>query len=163
MKKPVTPLPVQQQEPPVPEPTPSQHKFSFMGMVKRSGLLPKSGRSRTIDPLTLAKQKVIAALDTQEGFVRDLMDNKALPKAKGGEKTVSTWFSKQNDGWWTSIRYGQISIPLGEKGETDLLIGELKDVLSFYGAVKIAIGKGELDAQIGKLQSERSASLRGSH
>ena len=31
-----------------------------------------------------------------------------------------------------------------------MLIGELKDVMHFYAAVKIAIGKGELDAQIGK-------------
>jgi hypothetical protein len=43
-----------------------------------------------------------------------------------------------------------VSIPIGEKGETDMLIGELKDVMHFYAAVKIAIGKGELDAQIGK-------------
>jgi hypothetical protein len=33
-------------------------------------------------------------------------------------------------------------------------------VLNFYGAVKTAIGKGELDAQIGKLQSQKSAALK---
>jgi hypothetical protein len=131
-----------------------------MALVKKTGTLPKSSRSRTVDPLTAAKDKIIAALGVQEGLVRDLNDNKPLPKGKSGDKTVSTWFSKQNDGWWTSIRYGQVPIPIGEKGETDMLIGELKDVLAFYGAVKIAIGKGELDAQIGKLQSERSAALR---
>jgi hypothetical protein len=40
----------------------------------------------------------------QEGYARQHLDGKPIPKR--GEKTVSTWFSKQNDGWWTSIRYG---------------------------------------------------------
>ena len=147
----------------IPPQQPIQPAFTFMSMVKKTGTLPKTSRSRMVDPLTQAKQKVIAGLDVQEGFVRDLIDDKPLPKAKGGDKAVSTWFSKQTDGWWTSIRYGQIPIPIGEKGETDMLIGDLKDVMHFYAAVKIAIGKGELDAQIGKLQTERSAKLTGSH
>ncbi len=42
-----------------------------------------------------------------------------------------------------------------------MLIGGLRDVLNFYGAVKIAIGKGELDAQIGELQAAMSASFAG--
>jgi hypothetical protein len=139
-----------------------QLPFSFLSLVKKTGTLPKTSRSRTIDALTAAKGKVLGAIDTQEQFVRDVMDGKALPKGKSGDKTVSTWFSKQNDGWWTSIRYGQAPIPIGEKGETDMLISDkLADVLTFYGAVKIAIGKGELDAQIGKLQAEKSAALKG--
>jgi hypothetical protein len=89
-----------------------------------------------------------------------LTDDKPLPKAKGSEKTVSTWFSKQNDGWWTSIRYGQVSIPFGAGGETDLLIGDLKALLGFYGAVKQAIEAGELDGPVGKLQAAKSEALR---
>lgn len=117
-------------------PEAKQLPFSFLTLVKKTGTLPKTSRSRTVDALTAAK-------------------------GKGGDKTVSTWFSKQNDGWWTSIRYGQASIPIGEKGETDMLISDkLTDVLTFYGAVKIAIDKGELDAQIGKLQAEKSAALK---
>lgn len=154
-------MPAPQPAPP-PPPEEKQYTFSFLALVQKTGKLAKTSRSRTLDPLTMAKQKVIAALDVQEGFVRALIDNKALPKAKNGEKTVSTWFSKQNDGWWTSIRYGQLSVPIGTKGENDMLISDkLEDVLSFYGAVKIAIGKGELDVPIGKLQAERSAALTG--
>ena len=130
--------------------------FSFLTLVKVTGKLAKTGRSRTVDPLTEAKSKILAALGVQEGYARLLNDGQPLPK--NGEKTVSTWFSKQNDGWWTSIRYGQISIPIdGDK--TDMLIGELSDVMNFYAAVKIAIGKGELDAQILALQQTRSAAL----
>jgi hypothetical protein len=129
---------------------------SFMQLVKKTGKLAKTGRSRTVDPLTEAKSKILAALGVQEGYARLLNDGQPLPKNE--EKTISTWFSKQDDGWWTSIRYGQISIPIdGDK--TDMLIGDIKDVMNFYGAVKIAIGKGELDGPIGKLQAERSAAL----
>lgn len=133
--------------------------FSFMSLVQKTGKLQKTSRSRTIDPLTAAKAKIIAALDQQEGFVRDLLDNKPLPKGKSGEKTVSTWFSKQNDGWWTSIRYGQVSIPMVD-GQADMLIGDLKALQGFYAAVKQAIGQGELDGPIGKLQAEKSAALK---
>jgi len=37
----------------------------------------------------------------------------------------------------------------------------LTDVASFYDAVAAAIAAGELDAEIGKLQSDRSAALTG--
>ena len=116
----------------------------------------------TDDAVTAAKSKVIAAIDTQEQFIRDVMGGKALPKGNGGDKPVPTWFSKQNDGWWTSIRYGQAAIPIGEKGQTDLLISDkLADVPTIYGAAKAAIAKGELDAPIGKLQPEKSTALKG--
>ena len=44
-----------------------------------------------------------------------------------------------------------------------MLIGDLNGLLGFYGAVKIAIGKGELDKQIGELQRAKSAKLTGTH
>ena len=62
------------------------------------------------------------------------------------------------------MRYGQISIPMTEKGETAMLISDkLEDVAKFYDAVGEAILKGELDAPIAKMQAERSAALTGSH
>ena len=52
----------------------------------------------------------------------------------------------------------------GNCGQTAMLISEkLEDVATFYDAVAKAIQAGELDAQIGKLQAERSAALTGSH
>ena len=135
--------------------------LSFLKIVKKTGQLPKSSRSKRIDPLTLAKQKVLDALKVQKGFVALVADNKPMPKNDAGRE-ASTWFSKQLDGWWTSIRYGQLSIPIGEKGETDMFIGpKLEDVATFYDAVAVAITAGELDAQIGKLQEARSAALTG--
>lgn len=47
-------------------------------------------------------------------------------------------------------------------GLADMLVGpNLPDVATFYDAVAVAIAAGELDAQIGKLQAERSAALTG--
>jgi hypothetical protein len=138
---------------------PAQPAFSFMGMVKKTAELPKSSRSKRIDPLTLAKQKIIEALKTQRSYVALVVEDKPLPKK--GERETSTWFSKQTDGWWTSIRYGQQSIKID--GNPDFFIGKLEDVAAFYDAVTKAIEAGELDAQIGKLQTERSAKLTGSH
>jgi hypothetical protein len=65
-----------------------QPTFSFLALVKKTGSLPKS--SRTIDPLSVAKQKILAAITVQEGFVCDILDEKPLPKRDGGDKTVST-------------------------------------------------------------------------
>ncbi len=138
----------------------AQPAFSFMTMVKQTGKLEKTSRSRTIDPLTEAKSKILAAIDVQTGYARLLIEGRPLPK-KGGDKTVSTWFSKQNDGWWTSIRYGQQAIRIDGENVDMLISTKLEDVIAFYAAVKTAIGKGELDTQIGKLQSERSAALKG--
>ena len=109
---------------------------------------------------TAAKTKSLGALDIQEGYACTLFDGKPLPEAKSGDKTVSTGFGEQNNGRCTSIRNSQVSIPVVETGETEMLVSEkLEDVLSFYGAVKMTIGKGDLDAPISKLQAERSAAL----
>ena len=60
-----------------------------------------------------------------------------------------------------TIRYGQASLQIGPKpNDTDMLIGELPDVLNFYKAVRIAIEKGEMDAVIGKAQAIKSEALR---
>ena len=140
--------------------TPAQPALSFMKLVQKTGKLAKSGRNKRIDPLTLAKNKVLAALKAQKGFVALVADNKPLPKNEAGRE-AGTWFSKQTDGWWTSVRYGQLSIPIAD-GQADMLIGpKLEDVTTFYDAVAEAIGKGELDGPIAKLQGERSAALTG--
>ena len=94
---------------------------------------------------TAAKTKSLGALDIQEGYACTLFDGKPLPKAKSGDKTVSTGFGEQNNGRCTSIRNSQVSIPVVETGETDMVVSEkLEDVLSFYGGVKMTIGKGDL-------------------
>ena len=140
--------------------TPEHPALSFMKLVQKTGKLAKSSRNKRIDPLTLAKNKVLAALKAQKGFVALVADNKPLPKNEAGRE-AGTWFSKQTDGWWTSIRYGQLSIPIAD-GQADMLIGpKLETVTAFYDAVADAIAAGELDAQIGKLQAERSAALAG--
>ena len=129
-------------------------------MVKKTTLLPKSSRSKRIDPLTLAKQKILAALKTQNGYVALEIEGKPFPKNNAGRE-ASTWFSKQTDGWYTTIRYGQTPIMI-VGGQPDMLISEkLEDVAAFYDAVSLAISKGELDVQIAKLQAEKSASLSG--
>lgn len=140
---------------------PKQPAFSFMSMVKKSAELPKTSRSKLTDPLSVAKEKVIAALKVQIDYAQMVLVDQPLPTktVDGKPRTVSTWFSKQDDGWWTSIRYGQQAIKIN--GQPDHLIGKLGDVHRFYDAVIEAVEKGELDAQIGTLQAEKSAALRG--
>jgi hypothetical protein len=143
-----------------PLPQPTQPAFSFMGMVKSVEKLAKSSRSKTVDPLSAAKAKILKAIEVQKGYVALVKDGKPLPKSSSGEKTVSAWFSKQSQGWYASIRYGQASIPIvGDKA--DMLIGELADVAKFYDAVAVAISKGELDAPIADLQTKKSEKLKG--
>jgi hypothetical protein len=138
-------------------PETSQPAFSFLSMVKKTTTLPKSSRNKRIDPLTLAKTKILDALKLQRTYVALVVEDKPLPKK--GEREVTLWFSKQTEGWFTTIRYGQQAIPFD--GGADLLIGKLEDVATFYDAVAQAITAGELDAQITKLQTERSAALAG--
>jgi hypothetical protein len=129
-----------------------------MGFVQSVRAPTKSSRSKLTDPLTLAKEKILKAIDQQKAYVQLVIDGKPLPKK--GDKTVSVWFSNEADGWCASIRYGQASIPLGKtEKDTQLLIGKLDQVSLFFDAVAGAIKGGELDAAIGKLQSERSAAL----
>ena len=59
---------------------------------------------------------------------------------------------------WTSIRYGQVAIPIED---TRTSHWPVESVPMFYEAVGRAIEAGELDAQFGKLQTERSAALEG--
>ena len=53
--------------------------------------------------------------------------------------------------WWTSTRYGQVSIPLD--GESDAVqVGKLEELPAFYDTVILAIAK---------LQQTRSAAIVG--
>ena len=131
MKKPTGAKPVALQVVPTP-PEPKQPSFSFMSLVKgdvRRSV--KTSRSRTIDPLTLAKQKMLAAIDVQKGYVTLVIEGKPLPKKEGG-KTVSTWFRKHDDGWTCQVRYGQKSVQFGPaKDATDLPIGAVENLTPF--------------------------------
>lgn len=140
-----------------PKVTPQQSVFSFITGTMKVGRVAKSSRSKTTDPLTLAKDKVIKGIESQKALVKLVMEGKPLPK--NGDKTKTTWFSHQSDGWWTAIKYGQLSIPL-VADNTDILVSQkVDDLLPFYDAVIAAVRKGELDSQIGKLQQERSKAL----
>jgi len=136
-----------------------QPTFSFLKLIKKTGQLPSKVVSRSGDPLTIAKTAILKALDEQKGYLTLSEGGKPLPKAKGGKKTVSTWFTKAEDGYWTGIRYGQLSITIN--GGTGLFIGNAAELQTFYDAVKESIRAGEMDEVIGKLREARSASLKG--
>jgi hypothetical protein len=139
----------------------TQPKFSFMSLVTNVGKPEKSSRSRTVDPLTLAKQKILAGIENQKKYLAEVEAGKPLPTTEGG-KTVSVWFRKKNGGYSTTIRYGQASIPFGAtKDDTELDIGTAEQLIAFYDAVSEAIGKGELDEKIATMQLAKSASLKG--
>jgi len=127
---------------------------------KKVGAPPKFAGSKKGDPLTAAKAKVIDALKVQKEYVQLTIEGKPLPKTDGGRGT-STWFYREIDGsYWTTLRYGQLSIPL-EGTNTAVQVGPLADLPAFYDAALAAIQKGELDEPIMVLQRTRSAALKG--
>ena len=143
---------------PAPAPLPAQPTFTFMAMVKKSDTLPKSSRSKLVDPLTLAKEKIVKALQEQKRLASLVAKGETLPKTDGGKRDTAVWFSKQRDGWWTKIRYGQAAMLIN--GHADFFIGKIEDMPAFYDLVITSIEKGELDAQIGALQEKKSAALK---
>ena len=116
------------------------------------------------DVVDVAREsQIIVGINDVGHYVLKMMEDKPLPMDAGG-RGKSLWFTRQLDGWWTTIRYGSSPIPMTDKGDTAMLIGDkLEDVAAFYDAVADSIAKGELDGPIGKLQADRSASLKGSH
>lgn len=100
--------------PPVVEPPKAtqQSVFSFITGTMKVGRVAKSSRSKTVDPLTVAKDKVVKGIESQKALVKLVVEGKPLPKTKGGDKSVSTWWSKQSDGYWTHLAYGQLPIPI---------------------------------------------------
>jgi hypothetical protein len=121
---------------------------------------PKTSGTQKGDPMVLAKNKIIGGVQIQKQFVELTLKGEPIPKGDGG-RSLSTWFYKEIDGTiWTTLRYGQISMPLdGEK--TSVSVGRLEDVPAFYDSVIKAIEKGELDSIIADLQKRRSDSLKG--
>jgi hypothetical protein len=47
--------------------------LSFLKLVKKTDKLTKTSRSKTVDPLTLAKNKIIDALKVQKGYAQQLI------------------------------------------------------------------------------------------
>ena len=136
----------------------TEQVFTFSSLIKQSGDLPNKQAARAGDPLTIAKAAILKALDEQKGYLSLVESGQTLPKSKKGTKTVSTWFTKTPEGYWTSIRYGQLSIPVN--GQTGFLVGEAGELTAFYEAVKAASRGGELDEVISDMQATRSQALR---
>jgi hypothetical protein len=128
---------------------------------RKVGTAPRMGGARKGDALTIAKGKVVDGITQQKHYASLAARNEELPRGKGGRAT-SVWFFRSLDGYWTTIRYGQLPIPMNDKGDFDVFIGDKLDGLqSFYDAVIEAVRKGELDAAISELQQKRSAALLG--
>ena len=127
---------------------------------RKLAMPPKSFGAKKGDPILLAKEKIMAGIESQKKFVDMTINNQALPRGEGGRST-STWFYREVDGsYWTTLRYGQIPMPLdGEK--TAVSIGMIVDIPQFYDSVIGAVRKGELDGIIADLQKKRTESLKG--
>jgi hypothetical protein len=142
-----------------PQPTPpTQPTFSFL-----QGLTvvvpPRGAGTKQGDPLTAAKNRVIAGAKAQKTYVQLLIDGKELPKMDGGKKTVSVWFYRAADGSYeTRLRYGQSAIPL-DGTKTGVRVGDLKALIPFYDAVIAGIERGELDEKLHAMQQAKSAAL----
>jgi hypothetical protein len=133
--------------------------ISFIRGMK-VGAPPKYAGSKKGDPLAAANTKVIDALKVQKAYAQLTIEGKPLPKTDAGREG-STWFYREIDGaYWTTLRYGQLSIPL-EGTNTAVQVGPLAELPAFYDAATQAITKGELDEPIMTLQRARSAALKG--
>jgi hypothetical protein len=139
-------------------PEPKQTTFSFLAGLTLT-TPPKNAGTKQGDPLTAAKRRVIDGLRQQKERVQLVMEGKPLPKMDGGKKTVAAWFYKGPDGAWeTRLRYGQSAIPLPD-GKTGIRIGKLEDLLPFYDSVIAAIGRGEMDETLARMQKAKSEAL----
>lgn len=108
------------------------------------------------DPLETAKQHIIQAIDGQKRLVRLLLEGETIPKQKGKRNVVWFYQDKDDQQYWTALRYGQFTIPLGEDGDTAVQVGKLSDLTEFYDQVIASIKKGELDQIISKLRAKRT-------
>jgi hypothetical protein len=137
---------------------PIQAAFSFLAGLTLT-IPPRGAGTKQGDPLTAAKNRVIAGAKAQKGYVQTLVDGKELPKMEGGKKRVGTWFYRAADGSYeTRLRYGQSAIPL-DGTKTGVRVGKLPDLLAFYDAVIASIEKGELDERLAVMQQAKSAAL----
>ncbi len=135
--------------------------LSFLKGRKTAPLTKTTGTKKG-NPLDIAKGKVLEAIGVQKGYAQLTIDGKPIPKAEGKTRSTSTWFYQNMDGWWTTLRYGQLPIPLNEKNDFAIFVGEkADDLVPFYDAVIAAVQKGEMDAPIRTLQEARSKSLTG--
>src|ERR1700730_14235775 len=80
------------------------------------------GVQQAYRPIHSDEEQVLAAMKVRMGRVALVAEITPLPK-NGRDRETSARFSKQSDGWLTSIRYGQMPIPVGEGGQADILIG----------------------------------------
>jgi hypothetical protein len=133
--------------------------FSFLSLAEKSASgKPKKANGKS-DPLQTAKDAVANAIEDQKKYLALIGEGKPLPKTKSGTKTVSPWFWSADDGYWTTLRYGQLTIDLGT--ENQWWFSSIEKLHAFYDAVKEGILTGQMNAVIGELQKKRSASLTG--
>jgi len=123
--------------------TPDQAKpepFSFLRMADQSA-------AEIPTKVSDAKQAILTMIPKQKGYLDAFEAGRELPKTKGGDRTVATWFT-QNRGepYWTNIRWGQRSLTISGVKAWRFLSAE--KLHAFYDAVEKAIRAGELDAII---------------
>lgn len=135
-------------------------QFSFLSLAQAAAAdIPTKGTGRTGDKVKDAKTAILAMLPKQKGYLDNHVEGREQPKTEakplkgasngqmaGGKKTVSTWFTPTEDGYWTNIRWGQRSLKLGENKAWFFSDGPA--LHAFYDAVEAAIRAGELDKVI---------------
>ena len=131
-------------------------ELAFAKFIKRSGeLRSRPGQGSELD---IAKAAIKKAIDDQKGYL-SLRERNLTPQAKKeGGKAPSEWFWLVGGEYATSIRYGQVTVPI--LGQPDHVIGTAKELHGFYDAVKAEIDSGALNTVISKLQTERSENLK---
>lgn len=127
--------------------------FSFL-KDRKTATAPTKPVNRG-DPLDVAKQHIVSAIEGQKRRVNLLLEGETLPREKGKRNVV--WFYKDavDGSYWTALRYGQFTIPLGEDNDTAVQVGKLSDLNGFYDDVISSIKQGEMDEIIAKLRAKR--------
>lgn len=117
-------------------------------------------RSVVKDPVTLRRDKLLAAINEQQRALAAALNGEiyTIPATRtrkvDGEKvrevterTVRAWFFEQDGGWYVQCKYGARPLRLSDKGNA-VFIPKLDAVAAVLEAFKLAAMSGELDAAI---------------
>ncbi len=124
--------------------------------------LAKSVTGAKADPLTVAKGKIKSAIDLQLRSIAAETTGTVFAPVEGAKRPFGKWYFQDAGVYYTTIRYGQLPIPLDGEKITVRVGKKLNDVSKFLNAVSAAVEAGEMDTAIEALRVKRSADLKGS-
>ncbi|WP_421860080.1 hypothetical protein [Oceanicaulis sp.] len=131
-------------------------------------------RSAHRDPVQQRRAKLLSKLDEQLKVFAAAQRGETYSKTKtvwvtnsDGQRVqtkrtraVRAWFFEQDDGWYVQCRYGAKPLRFGDDGNA-IFVDKLDDVEKALNAMRVAIGKGDMDDLIAEaLKGQVSAGVQ---